>query len=836
MLQKKYESRLKWLYILPFLFAGALIPRLWYLQVVRHERYTQRAGVQHNKTITIPPSRGRILDTNGHELAGSTLLDSVYVAPSSDLSPEVASEVSHELAKLLNLEFDYIHKRLRGTSNRPIARKIQPEVSAKVRDLIDRLSKKFKKRLPPGTVYFVQEGKRFYPRDGLASHVIGYTELDNTGDNLGRAGLERVYDKLLRGQARTVKARQNAKQYTLEPVERDVLASTYGHTLVLTIDEAIQHATENALNRRVAEVYAEGGVAVVYAVKTGEILAMANCPSYNLNDLANAKDFQRRNRAITDAIEPGSVMKIFSFASLFEDAQISVNDSVDCMGGTWNLGQRVLKDSHRMGVATAADVFKFSSNIGTVRLAMARLTPLKFHRRLTSGFGFGEKTGLDLPGEDPGVLRPVKQWSGLSMSSLPMGYELQVTAIQVAAAAGAIVNKGHYMQPHVVKEIRDWRGETVKKIEPTELRRVCSEDTSQRLLDLMELVVTGGTGKPAKLEHYRVGGKTGTTKKATGGNYQMRGYYSSFCGVAPIDNPEVLVYVYIDNPQGSEYYGGTVSAPVFKEIAETALKTLKVPVSDQIGPPSSMDVSLDTIRNELGEVVPIAFLDGATDQQDRVSSGTMPNLQGLSMREAKERLDKLGVDYDFRGSGLAFEQKPKPYESLDSEERVTVTFLDEQAWIEKMAVVARQALVGDSGAGAPDYSIEPASLRLEGRAGSAMLELSTQGLPKPPAARKALPTPEPTPTPLPDVDEFAKRTPPKNAGRDIWKKWETESKAEKVPETDNRTSAQKPTTSADPEAPQSSSRTDASRPKVSTPVPKVSSLYDIQGSAGEHAR
>ena len=479
MLKKTYRPRLFQLYLIPVLLLAVVAARLFYLQVARYDHYRSLADAQHHKRVYISPSRGKILDRNGHELAGSTQLQAAYVAPSL-IRTEFAADLAHDLAKVLNLDFEYVHKRLVGMREVPLARKLDDKQAQALQDLMFRYERQ--KKVPASAIYLVNEGKRYYPRGDLASHVIGYTELDDTGDNKGRAGIELTCNDPLRGKATIIRTRTNAIQSSLEPIDSGVLGATYGNSVVLTIDDTIQHAAEMALRKRVAECAADSAMAVVYAVKTGEVLAMANVPTFSLNELKSAADFQRRNRAVNDAVEPGSVMKIFTFTTLLEDKKISLEEPVNCEGGRWTILGRTVTDAggHGMGTVPAKDVFKMSSNVGTVKLA-TRLTPSRFYRHLID-FGFGEKTGIELPGEREGLLRPLKSWSALSMSSIPMGYEIQVTGIQVAAAAAAIVNGGIYMQPHIVKEYRDYRDQVVKRFDPVELRRVCSPETSKLML------------------------------------------------------------------------------------------------------------------------------------------------------------------------------------------------------------------------------------------------------------------------------------------------------------------------------------------------------------------
>ena len=372
---------------------------------------------------------------------------------------------------------------------------------------------------------------------------------------------------------------------------KEMHPETAGNTVVLTLNETIQNAAQTAVDKAVKYNEASAGAAVVMAVKTGEILALVN------SSKSDRPIAPFRLRAVSDSIEPGSVMKILTYAAAIDEGKLNLDDKIDCEGGSWNVDGRIVSDSHKgTGIVSAMEAFATSSNVGAVKVGM-RMTPARFHERLVR-FGLGEPTNLDLPGETPGLLRSLPNWTSQSMSSIPMGYELRVTGIQMAAAVAAIANNGKHMKSHVVREIRNSRGEVLKKFEPQEVGRVCTPETTKQVLRLMEEVVVKGTGKLAALDDYRAGGKTGTTRKI---DPKTRSYGQStiaaFCGVAPLEDPEIVVYITIDNPRGATTYGGTVAAPAFKEMATVALKTLNVPEKQKMGSaPASVDVKADDSR------------------------------------------------------------------------------------------------------------------------------------------------------------------------------------------------------------------------------------------------
>jgi membrane peptidoglycan carboxypeptidase len=432
-----------------------------------------------------------------------------------------------------------------------------------------------------------------------------------------------------------------------------------------------------------------------------------------------------------------------------------------------------------MGAVPIVTAFAQSSNVAAAKLAVTRLAPAVFYRHLVD-FGFGEKTGIDLPGEAPGLLRHVKDWTAQSVASLAYGYEIQVTGIQMAAAVAAIANKGFYMKPHVAREVRNFRGEVVKKIEPETLRRVCSQETSKRMLELMEAVVKEGTGKAAAIPGYRVGGKTGTTIKLDPETkrYSRGNYISSFCGVAPLDDPEICIYIWIDNPRGGVYYGGQVAAPVFKEIATCALKVLRIPPSGEAPAETPNPVEVASARPEEPwfPIVPRAEEDG-----DR-APGTMPDLRGLTMREVHERLVQLNLPFDIKGSGVVIDQVPRPFETIDPRERVLVICGTAEEYRKRLAGEAQQPAqptnnvtmeAPNGGANQPVLKLRRGREEYEIPISSSQAATSNGS-----ETRIKLPTPQSTPEPAEptsvvegeDPDARVRQGPLYDAGRSVWKK------------------------------------------------------------------
>jgi cell division protein FtsI/penicillin-binding protein 2 len=650
MIKKTYRLRIFLLLIFFALLFCIVEARLYVLQVSQHTQYESRANAQHDKTIFVAPRRGEILDRNYQILATSAQRDSVYVTPS--LITDDREKLARDLAQILSLPEKKICEILQATSTRcaPLARKIS---RAKMNE-IHAVARSY--ALPKYAIYFRKESKRLYPKNSLCASVIGFTTIDDYGDNKGIAGLEYFYNEQIGGEYKRLKTRQSAVRQYLDPFLEEDLAPSYGSTLVLTIDETIQYIAEKELRAAVSERDADGGVVIVMATKTGEILAMASCPSFDPNDFSKYPDKYRRNRCITDPIEPGSVLKIFTLATLLDENLATVSDILDCENGEARIEGRYVTDSggHKMGLATVREAFIWSSNVGFSKLA-TRLEPQVFHEHLRL-FGFGEKTGVDLPGEESGILYPPSKWTSLSRTSVAIGYEIATTALQIATAASAIANEGLLMRPYVVKEIRDYSGQTIKTVEPEVIRQVVKRSTAEKMMELMEAVVAEGTGKNAAIEGYVVAGKTGTTRKSH--VKDQRAYIAGFVGVVPADDPELTIYTYIDKPQRA-HFASDVAAPLFKRIAEDSLRCLGIP-------PNSKPVPM-----LLTSTVPDLHSEKAEPLQ---TAGTMPNVMGLTMMEVKKQLDGLPCPVRFLGSGVVTEQSPPPGTSMETSQRCLIVF------------------------------------------------------------------------------------------------------------------------------------------------------------------
>lgn len=535
---------------------GLITTKLFALQVTGHRGLSERAHRQYQRLVPLTSKRGSITDRNGRDLAASLRVSSVFAQPAAVEDPARAARA---LAGALGLPAREILGKLR--SDRPfvwIRRRVEPDVA----EAVVRLSLRGVGLLP--------ESRRYYPRQELAAHLLGFVGLDDRG----LEGLEFQYDTLLGGQPRWVTAQQDARgRIVFRTEEAD---GPPGYDLILTIDEVLQYVTERELQAAVEKSEARGGTAIILDPHTGEILALANVPTFNPNRYQEAESFARRDRAVTDAFEPGSVFKVFLAAGALEERVVQPQDRIYGENGAIQLGGLTIRDHEKYGWLTVADVIAQSSNVGAIKIGL-RLGKTLYYNYL-SGFGFGSATGVDLPGETPGLIRRPRHWSAVSLGALSIGQEVSVSPLQVATAVAAVANGGSLVRPFVGKALRSADGQVVRETAPLVLRRVISTETAHRLTDILERVVLEGTGKAAAVEGYAVAGKTGTAQKlepATG-RYSHGKVLASFVGFVPARAPRLCILVMIDEPK-KLMWGGAIAAPTFREIAREALLYLKIP-------------------------------------------------------------------------------------------------------------------------------------------------------------------------------------------------------------------------------------------------------------------
>lgn len=528
--------------------------RDFYLQVVHAEWLSQKASRQFKRLIEIKARRGNIFDRNYYSLAVSIDEDSVFAVHSKIKD---ISGTADTLSSLLSLDRETVLKKI--SLNREfvwIKRQISKEESERLR-----------RRKTEG-IEFIKESKRFYPQESLASQLLGFTGVDNEG----LEGAEKQFDKYIAGKAGIkVITERDAKGKSPFVYEKPV---TDGDNIVLTLDKNIQHIVQSELEKGVKSAEAKNGIAIVVDPENGDILAMANYPDFNPNRRNEYSLSTWRNRAISDCFEPGSIFKIVFASAALEEKLVSPETVVDCSPGFIVVGGKTIRDSHAHGILTFSEVIGKSSNVGSIKISQL-LGKDKFFDYIKR-FGFGEKTGIELQGESSGILRKPEDWSKVSIGSVTIGQEVAATPIQLAMAYSAVANGGMLFKPRIIKQVERWDGK-IKEVFPTVMaRRIMSERTSDVLKRILKTVVTEeGTANLANIEEFEVAGKTGTAQKAGPGGYLKGKYYSSFIGFVPASAPRLVIAVILNEP-GKNHYGGTVSAPIFREIAERSLLYLGV--------------------------------------------------------------------------------------------------------------------------------------------------------------------------------------------------------------------------------------------------------------------
>ncbi|MCC7536328.1 MAG: PASTA domain-containing protein [Deltaproteobacteria bacterium] len=542
--------------------AGAVLHRAWRLQIVQGDELRAMAEEQYLRNIRLAPKRGTIFDRNGAELAVSVDVESLWANPRAVQEAGAVDRVSAALAPIVGIDANEVRALVSQPRRfRWIRRRLTPTQAAAVRAL----------RLPG--IGLDTESRRYYPNRELAAHVLGFANVDGVGVE----GIERALEDDLRGSRVSVNAIQDASRRVVFSDGMLDDAATAGHDVQLTIDRAIQHVAEREIAMAVRNFEALAGTVVVIAPSTGDILAMASVPTFNPNEPGIADVGSRRNRAITDRFEPGSTLKVFTVAGALARGAVAPDQPIYCERGAMQVDEYVIHDSHVHEWLTPAQILQRSSNIGSSKIGNA-LGRRNLYRALRA-FGFGERTNVPMTGEVAGSLRHYRRWYAMDAATIPFGQGMSVTALQLAMATAAVANGGRLMVPRLVRRVVSTRGETVRDVRPEVRRRVVPENVARLVSDMMT-AVTGpnGTGIEAAIDGYLVAGKTGTAQKAddVAGGYDDTRWTSSFVGFVPADRPRLAIVVIVDEPALARA-GGSVAAPVFRRVAEAALRHLGVP-------------------------------------------------------------------------------------------------------------------------------------------------------------------------------------------------------------------------------------------------------------------
>jgi cell division protein FtsI (penicillin-binding protein 3) len=580
------------------LWAATIAVRLTWLQVFQHSEWVDRAKEQQERGFTVAPHRGVLYDRNMHPLAMTVLVDSIYAVP-SELGDNRADDAAL-LAKIVHedpLDGFTREKEIDARFNASrhfawVARKVTPEIAARVQQLNLK------------GIYLQKEFKRFYPNGDLGSHVLGYVGTDDNG--LG--GLEEKFDDELHGQAGHEFTAIDAKRHVLGSDESDPIP---GENLQLTIDSTIQHMAEQALDAQMAKVKASHGTIVVQDPHTGQILALAVSPRFNPNDPLHINSKDLTDLAVSDVYEPGSTFKLVTYSAALDAAGVKPTDMVDCQFGAMTMFGRTLHDdkTDRFGVVTVQYALEHSSDVGAAKMAL-KVGPDKFYKYMR-GFGFGDRSGVELPSETRGLLAPPRKWGSTSILSMAIGQEVAVTPVQLVSMVSTIANGGVYLPPHILLESSDalesaqhlaanpFRPEdALPATLPEGAHRVITAHTSDEMRQMMAAVVTDGTGKAAQLNGYSSAGKTGTAQKVdpVTHTYSHQKVVASFAGFAPVNDPAISVTVVIDEPTVGILYGAEVSAPVFREVAQEVLEYLRVPHDQALKTPQQLKEVANTVE------------------------------------------------------------------------------------------------------------------------------------------------------------------------------------------------------------------------------------------------
>lgn len=554
--RRKRQRRIAISGIVFALIFGVICGRAVYLQVFRGPWLTQQAAYEYEKSLRYRGKRGAIYDASGREMALSIDVTSIAAYPGRAAVPP---DKARALTRLLNVDGDQIRQRLdSGRSFVWIKRQASPREANAVRSL------------KLAGLDFIPEHSRFYPNRTLAAQILGFTGIDGRG----LEGLEFYYDAYLKGGACKFTVLKDALGRGFD-LERAEMPDYSGHNLVLTIDKTVQFITEEALQEGVVQSGAASGMAIVMSPATGKVLALAHYPFFNPNAFARFDRNLWRNRAVTDPFEPGSTVKIFTATAAIEHGGCRRDTIFFCEDGAYQVGDYRIHDTSPHGWLTLENIIKYSSNIGAVKVGET-IGPQILYRTLRD-FGFGEKTGIDCPGEAPGSLPHFRRWSKAHTGTISYGHGMSATALQLITAVCAIANNGALMKPYIVQGVTDRQGRPIEQFAPQKVRQVISGATASVIRGMMRGVVSeGGTGSRAALNGYAVCGKTGTAQKIDeSGNYAGGKYIASFVGFAPASRPAIAILVIVDEPTG-QYYGGLVAAPVFRRIAQEALNYLNV--------------------------------------------------------------------------------------------------------------------------------------------------------------------------------------------------------------------------------------------------------------------
>lgn len=696
------RRRITVLFLLAAAFLSCIIIRLAWIQFVRGDELRQQGIINRMRDVPVEAKRGSILDRNGNELVTSVSADSIYVIPNHIKKPD---EVAAQVAPLLGMDVAKVKSIITKKSRFEwLKRKVDFEVSKKIKDLkIEGIG-------------FAEESRRYYKQETLAPHILGFTGTDNQG----LMGMEAAFEEELKGIPGRIVIEHDAAGREIPQALHQYIPPTQGHNLVLTLDQTIQHFVERELDKIVSTYKPKIAVIIVMDPKTGDVLALGNRPTFSPNKWREVpQNVWDRNPAVWYNYEPGSTFKIITASSALEENAVKATDRF-YDPGYYQVADRKIRcwKAGGHGSQNFEEVVQNSCNPGFIQTGL-NLGKEKFYKYIRA-FGFGQTTGIGLPGEAKGIMINEKDATNLNIATMSIGQSIAVTPMQLITAISAVANDGKLMTPHLVKRIEDPKGQVIKEFPPEVVRQVISKETARQTSQLLENVVLKGSGKNAYVDGYRAAGKTGTAQVvAERGGYASGKYVASFAGYAPVNDPQIAVLIMVAEPQGGMYYGGQVAAPVFAPLAQDILRYLGVPEQKNLPKPKTnpweveeerIEVAVPNVVNlpldeaqkllrgsglafetrgsgkmvygqipESGALVltgttVILDLSGASGAQGKGQEVSVPNLKGMTIREAGNLLESLGLKLEPSGSGLAEIQSPKAGIKLPRGSTVKVTF------------------------------------------------------------------------------------------------------------------------------------------------------------------
>jgi stage V sporulation protein D (sporulation-specific penicillin-binding protein) len=673
----------------------ALAVRLVWVQFVMGEELRQKAYATRFRNVEVKAKRGVIYDAKGRPLAISVSTDSFYAIPAEVRRSKREKEIAEKVAEALGLNQEKVLELITKRQAFVWIQRHAPEEKAKVlKSMTLPATTEFRATKGLPGIKYVEEPERFYPKGKLLANVLGFAGIDNQG----LEGIEKTYDQVLSGISGTIMVEFDNKGQEIPDALQKYIPPQDGNSICLTIDETIQYIVERELDEIMKLRNPKKAGAIVMEPKTGRILAMAMRDTFDPNDYRNYEQSSRRNSLISDAYEPGSTFKTVTMSGALDEGLVKLTDRFYC-GGFAQVGNRKVrcwKSSH----GSQSFVEGVQNSCNPVFIAVGLREGVDVFYRYLEGFGFGKKTGIELPGEATGILvnKKLAKEADIYLATMAMGQANAVTPLQLVTACAAMANEGKLMKPQIVQEIRDREGNLVKTIEPEVVRQVIAPETARQVMSILESVVSEGTGRNAYLEGYRVGGKTGTAQKILpGGGYSKSEYIGSFLGVAPTNDPKMVCLVVVDSPQGI-YFGGQVAAPAFKNIMRDGLRYLQVQAqinpekitgnkqkttelpnllgmdiskaikllsnyklkADVVGKGTTVKAQLPLVGTKVTEDSKVVLYSSIPAKGADPETVVIPDFTGKNIGEVKELAGMLNLNFEIQGSGEVVRQEPEP--------------------------------------------------------------------------------------------------------------------------------------------------------------------------------